>query len=130
MTDRTITLTLPDDVYQRAQKIAQESAQSLETILANQLEMRLDDLGGLPYDEQAELVALAYLSNSALHTIADERFPQDLDERQQVLGDRNSRGTITPEEHAELEDLVEQGNRLMLRKAEAMAILTRRSQAL
>jgi len=40
--------------------------------------------------------------------------------------EKNSRGVITDEEHAELEALVDRGDRLMLRKAEAAAILKAR----
>jgi hypothetical protein len=40
--------------------------------------------------------------------------------------DKNSRGVMTDEEHGELEKLVERGDRLMLRKAEAAAMLRKR----
>ncbi len=50
-------------------------------------------------------------------------MPRSVQERMQVLGDRHSRGTTTPEEHVEYARLVEQGERLMLRKAWAAGIL-------
>lgn len=126
MSDYTVTLTISDEAYRRAQRIAEESAQPIERILANRLEVGIDDAAGLPLDEQAELVAMQHLSDDALWSMARERFARDLDTRQQVLGDRNSRALITLEEYQELERLVERGNRLMVRKAEAMALLTKR----
>ena len=42
----------------------------------------------------------------------------------QVLMDGNTMGTLSTSEHKELEQLVEQGQRLMLRKAQAAALLT------
>ena len=39
---------------------------------------------------------------------------------------RNTRGTITDTEYAELTELVERGNKLTLRKAQAMKYLTER----
>jgi hypothetical protein len=40
--------------------------------------------------------------------------------------DKNNFGTISTDEHAELERQVEQGNRLMVRKAEAASLLIER----
>ena len=47
-------------------------------------------------------------------------------EQMQALMDKNSLGTISTNEYQELEFLVDRGQRLMLRKSEAGAILTRR----
>ncbi len=44
-------------------------------------------------------------------------------ERMSLLMDKNSLGTIADEEYAELTTLVESGQRLTLRKAEAMKLL-------
>jgi len=126
MADKLVTIALSDDLYRQALRLATESAQPLETVLVKRLEMVLDDLAGLSPDEQAELAAMQHLSDDALWSMARERFPQSVDLRQQVLGERNSRGSITTDEQAELAQLVERGNRLLVRKAEAMAILTRR----
>jgi hypothetical protein len=59
-------------------------------------------------------------------TIAREQMPDNLQIRMQDLMDNNSVGTITSEEYTELEGLVERGQRLMVRKSEAAALLTRR----
>ena len=126
MADKLVTIALSDDLYRQALRLATESAQPLETVLVKRLEMVLDDLAGLSPDEQAELAAMQHLSDDALWSMARERFPQAVDLRQQALGERNSRGSITTDEQAELAQLVERGNRLLVRKAEAMAILTRR----
>jgi hypothetical protein len=42
------------------------------------------------------------------------------------LMDKNSRGSVTDEEYVELQKLVEQGDRLMVRKAEAADLLCQR----
>ena len=80
----------------------------------------------LPPEEEAELDALKNLSEDALWTIAREQMPDDLQGRMQDLMDKNSVGTITTEEYIEFEGLVERGQRLMVRKSEAAALLTRR----
>ena len=63
------------------------------------------------------------LSDDALWTIARERLPEDVQARMQTLMENNSAGTISSKEHRELEILVERGQRLMLRKSEAAALL-------
>lgn len=118
---------IPDDVYKRLHDIAMASEQSLEEILVNRLKSTFSEpLPTLPPDEQAELDALHHLSDDALWTIAAEQLPESIQNRMQILMDRNSLGQITEDEYLELESLVERGNRLMLRKAEASVILIER----
>jgi len=127
MSDYSVTLTLSETLYAQAQRLAAESELPIETILQQQLEAtNLSDLAGLPLDEQAELSALRYLSDEALWTIAREQMPDTVKSRQQILMDANNQGSISDDEYSQLAQLVERGNRLMLRKAEAAALLTRR----
>ena len=120
------TLTIPNDIYTRAQEIAEATAQSAEQVLMNYLRALSAPLPNLPADEEAELAALHQLSNDALWTIAREQMPANTKTRMQVLMDKNSAGTITSDEHQELTQLVERGQRLRLRKSEAAAILSQR----
>lgn len=123
-------LTIPAELYDKARRIAEIEAQSVEDVLRNRLEESLDDdWSPYPEDEQAEYRALAYLSDDALWTISREQMAAAKQARMQPLMDRNNFGTITPEEYQELEKLVEQGQRLMLRKAEAMNQLLKRGYA-
>ena len=80
----------------------------------------------LPPGEEAELAALNQLSDDALWTIAREQMPADRQSQRQILMGQTSFGMISGQGFRELEYLVEQGQRLTLRKAEAGAILTRR----
>ncbi|MCC7449053.1 MAG: hypothetical protein IT324_16665 [Anaerolineae bacterium] len=127
MTDYSVTFTVPDYVYDRARRVAEATAQPVEQILRQQiLEAFADLLPKLPPDEVAELTALNQLSDDALRAIAREQLPADAQARLQALMDRNSMGTNSETEYRKLEALVERGQRLMVRKAEASAILTRR----
>jgi hypothetical protein len=80
----------------------------------------------LPHEELAELEALRFLSDDALWTIAREQMPQAKQSIMQNLMDKNTAGTITDAEHAQLSDFVKQGQGLTLRKAEAMKLLLER----
>lgn len=53
-------------------------------------------------------------------------MPDDVQMRAHELMDKNSLGRITSNEYAELEKLVERGDRLMVRKAEAAVLLIQR----
>jgi hypothetical protein len=119
------TLTVPDDVVAVARQIADATAQPVEAVLLSRLKTALP-MPVLPPDEEAELDALKHLSDDALWHIAREQMAADLQEQMQSLMDKNSLGTISSDEYRELEDLVDRGQRLMLRKSEAAALLTRR----
>src|SRR5690606_34908444 len=96
-------------------------------VIRTKLEDALDQpLFDLPDDEKEELKAMAYLSDDTLWTIAREQMQKPLQERMSVLMTKNTKGTITDDEYAELTQLVESGNRLTLRKAQAMKYLTER----
>jgi hypothetical protein len=126
MSDYTVTLTIPETVYTRAQEMAEHTAQPVEEVLLSSLVEVFDDANRLPPDEQAELEALAHLSDDTLWTIAAERMPAAQQERLSLLLALNKRGVLSEAEDAELDNLLERGDRLTLRKAEAAVILTRR----
>ncbi len=118
-------LTVPEEVYTRARQIAEDTSQLVDEVMIEYLRTLSAPLPALPA-AAAELGALKNLSNDALWTIAREQMPDDLQIRMQDLMDKNSVGTITSKEYIELEGLVERGQRLMVRKSEAAAILTQR----
>jgi hypothetical protein len=100
-------------------------------VLLTRLEEALGpDLSSLPPNEQAELNAMPHLSNPTLWTIAREQMPQPQQDRMSALMERNTMGTLAEGEYEELEQLVEDGQRLMLRKAQAILLLKQRGHAI
>jgi hypothetical protein len=126
MSEFTVTVAISETAYAKAQQIADDSALPIERVLSQRLESALDDLAGLPADERAELAALQHLSDDTLWTIAAEQMPRSSQERLTLLLALNKRGSLTDAENSELDALLAYGDRLMLRKAEAAAILTKR----
>jgi hypothetical protein len=96
----TFTLTVPDEMVEAAQQIADATSQPLEEVLLSRLKTVLP-LPVLPPDEEAELAALAQLSDDALWTFAREQMPRDISEHMESLMDKNSLGQITPDEYSE-----------------------------
>jgi len=120
-------VTLPEDLSVRLQQLSIQRRQSIEQIVADQLRMTLDDqLTQLPLAEQIELQALHYLSDDAVRVIAAEQMPKSFRQRMTQLMKRNSQATMTLEEREELTALVERGDQLMFRKAEAINLLRQR----
>jgi hypothetical protein len=124
-----IVLVLPDDIAARARLIAETTSRPVEEVLIDYLKTLSAPLPVLPPDEQAEIDALHHLSDDALWTIAREQMPDDVQARAHELLDKNSMDTISDQEQTELERLIDRGDRLMLRKAEAAAILRDRSSS-
>jgi len=124
------TISIPDTLYDKAQRVAKQHAQSVETVIRTRLEGALDQpMLDLPTDERDELQAMSYLSDDALWTIAREQMQPELQASMSQLMDKNSQGTITKDEFRDLSHLVERGERLTLRKSQAMKLLLDRGYA-
>ena len=123
----SITLPVPDDIYDCARRIAEGTSQSIEAVLLQQLKDAFAaPLPDLAPEEQRGLEALRFLSDDALWTIARDQMSEDRQVRMQTLMDANSQGTLDDAQRSELEALVAQGQRLSVRKAQAAALLTER----
>ena len=121
------TISIPNSLYEKAQRLAKQTSQSVDEIIYTRLEGALDQpMLDLPSDERAELHAMAYLSTDALWTMAREQMQPDLQHAMSQLMEKNSQGTITEDEFRSLSELVERGQRLTLRKSQAMKLLLER----
>jgi hypothetical protein len=131
MTMSKYTIAIPNSLYEKAQRLAKQTSQSVDEIICTRLEGALDQpMLDLPRDERAELYAMSYLSTDALWTIAREQMQPDLQHAMSQLMEKNSQGTITDDEFCDLSALVERGQRLTLRKAQAMRLLVDRGYAI
>jgi hypothetical protein len=117
-------ISIPNTLYEKAQHLAQQTSQSVDDVICTRLEGALDQpMLDLPSDERAELQAMSYLSDDTLWTIAREQMQPELQNLLSQLMDKNSTGAISEEEFRDLSELVERGQRLTLRKAQAMKLL-------
>ena len=61
------TISIPDALYEKARRLAEQSAQPVDEIIRERLTEAFDQpLLDLPVDERAELQAMAYLSDDTL----------------------------------------------------------------
>lgn len=122
-------IQISEPLFTRLRQLAARRRQPVEQIVADRLFTALDDeLDNLPSAEQAELRALHHLSDDALHAIAAAQMSVDDQAAMSQLMARHSAEPLSEAEYQTLATLVKRGDQLMLRKAEAAAILTQRGQ--
>ncbi len=127
----SLTVTLPDHLYRQLQRQAQVVNRPLSEVAATALESLVvpveDDL---PPGLQAELSAMAFLSDDALWQMAGSVMNNDKIALYDVLLERRQSGMLTPEGQAWLDTLRDEADALMLRKAQAYALLKSRGHKL
>lgn len=132
MSVRTVTLKLPEHLYERLETKARAATSSVDEIVVQALARSLPPLveKDLPQPLQAELEAMDHLSDEALWQIAESTMNRDKVALYDVLLERHQAGTLTPEGQEWLTRLREEAEVLMLRKAHAYALLQSRGHKL
>jgi hypothetical protein len=124
MSTATVTLTLPEVLYQRLKGTALATKQPLEQVLLRALSVgsppSWDDV---PPEFQLDLAGLDRMDDEALWAIARSRRESVEFTRYDELLEKNAGGPMTAAERDELERLREEADRFMLRKAHAAALL-------
>jgi plasmid stability protein len=129
---RTITVTLPEDLYEQLEARARTAARSVEDVVTQTLARSLPPTAepNLPPAVQAELNAMEQLSDEALWTIARSTANDDKVALYDLLVERQDAGMLTPEGRSLLTQLRDAADALMLRKAHAYALLQSRGYTL
>lgn len=119
MTAHTITLELPENIYQRAQRVAEATRRPIEQILVEWIHP--------PVQEQAiALDDLRGLSNDELIRVSQSQVPSENSRRLQELLLAQQQRTLTDNEHREAAALVEEEDMVTLLKARALFLLKER----
>lgn len=128
----TVTVKLPQYLYERLETQSQSVASSVDEIVVQTLARTLPPIveKDLPQDLQVELAALEHLSDEALWQIAQSTMNRDKVALYDVLLDRHQAGALTPEGRKWLTRLREEAEALTLRKAHAYALLQSRGYKL
>ena len=127
MRDRTITVTLPETLYERIRETATASSMSFDEALAQSIALSIPALEReLSPDIRSELAALALMSDDKLRGIADSTMDEGGQARLEDLAEIQKQRSLSTSEQSDLEQLIEHAQRLMLRKAEAYRLLARR----
>ncbi len=130
MSVHPVTLSLPEALYQRAREAAQVSNRPLEQVLTQSIALSLPALeSDLSAATRSELAALPLLSDARLWTIARGEMDKRKQARLQTLAETQKHRSLTLVEKAELGQLMNEAELVMLRKAEAYQLLARRGHS-
>ncbi len=131
MTVRTVTVQLPETLYRQAKETAAAKSLSIEEVLAQSIALSLPPLEEeLPSDLRRQLSSLMLLSDDELWDIARAEMEAGQQDRLETLTDSRADRELTAEETLELEVIISEGESLMVKKAEAYRLLTRRGFAI
>lgn len=123
---QTVTLNLPDNVYQRLQRIAQTLQRPLEEFLVEAVTTALPLLDDLPPDMMDDMVALALLNDEALWRVARSTLSLAGQERLDSLLDKQGQEVLTVTEQQELDQLLSEYERIVLTRGQAAVLLKQR----
>ena len=131
MSGRTITLTLPDPLYERIRETAEASSRSFEEVLTQSIALSLPPLeDDLPSELRSELVALPLLSETELQNMAGQSMDEEAQAQLETLADLQKHRSLTEAEQTTLDQLTEEARRIMLRKAEVYRLLAQRGHTI
>jgi hypothetical protein len=124
MLAETVTLSIPEALYQRLASTARAMQRPLEDVLLHALRVGSPPAWeDVPAEFQADLAQLDRLADSSLWQIARSRKSADEVARHDELLALNQAGALTDAERLELQHLHAEADRFMLRKAHAAALL-------
>jgi hypothetical protein len=126
MTEKTLTVTLPEATFLKLQKAAEVTYRSIDDLLASTIDATLSAPPNLPEELARELATLHLLSDEALWTTLWPSLSSAEQHRLQQLNHIAGERDLTTAETAEQSALLNAYYRSMLRRAQAIAILKQR----
>jgi hypothetical protein len=111
-----VTVTLPDEIYQRAERLAQLTGRNVADVLADTIVLSLP-----PLNPPAKMhKPITDLSDEDVLTLAKLQMHPDQDRKLSLLLDRQQAGALPDAERVELLALMQLYQGGLLRKAQAL----------
>ncbi len=126
MTQQTLTVQLPDTLYRQLDRRARRMHRSVEGEMVAVLAATLPTLDDLPADIADEMVQLTFLGDDELWRAAQTTLTADETWRMQELLLKRQREGLSKQERSETRLLLHLYDRIMLVRAQAMALLKER----
>jgi len=123
---QSVTIRLPDPIYQQLKRRADRTRRSVEDELLEVVATAVPVADEIPEDLAEAISPLAALDDEALWRAARDRLPTDAAERLESLGKKRQREGLTEAEVQEAATLIRQYERVMLVRAHAAALLRQR----
>lgn len=126
VTTQTVTLQLPESIYERVQRTAQMLQRPVEEFLLDTVTTALPLLDDLPPELVEDMAALALLNDKALWRVAQSTLSKAAQKRLDWLLDQQGRRELAPAEQQELDQLLHEYERVVLTRAQAAVLLKQR----
>ncbi len=127
MPRQTVSVELPEDLYQRVCETASAVARSVQDVVTASIAMSLPPLEkDLPPEIRSELGPMALLDAEELREMSCESLDHDRQVQLESLAQLQKKQALSDAERTELDELVKQAQRVMLRRAEARRLLALR----
>lgn len=127
----SMTIQLPDKVYQQVTQAAKLYQQPAELIILRSLKYTLPPLlDEIPAQYQADVFPLLAMDDGALQQEAQQTFPADRWQAYETLLNRKKSAVLTDEDEQQLTQLRHEADALMFRRSYAAVLLKRRGHAL
>lgn len=120
MAEQPINLNLPSELYERIQRVADQMERPVEQVLVESL--------GLLFGETAQIDtdALHAYTDQQLWAVVHQRLTPPAEQRFRELMAKNKETTLPADEEEELDQLLNEANRQMLLRSEALVLLKKR----
>ena len=117
-----ITITLPDEVYQRAERFARLANRDIASVLVDTIQLSIPPIRADIFD----LEPISDLPDEQVLALTELQMEPDQDARLSELLDRQQAGFLTENERLELQALMQIYQEGLLRKATALSEAVKR----
>jgi predicted transcriptional regulator len=126
MNTHSITVDLPQAIFDSVDRVARATHRSPEAVVKTMLAHALPPLDDVAPEEADALAALALLDDATLWQIARGQLPQESQEKLESLLELQSQNQLSAGQQSELQNLLDEYGKEMVRKAHANLLLARR----
>ncbi len=117
-----ITITLPDEVYQRAERLARLANRDITSVLVDTIRLSIPPIGV----DILDLEPISDLPDEHVLALTELQMEPDQDARLSELLDRQQAALLTEDERLELQVLMQIYQEGLLRKATALSEAVKR----
>jgi hypothetical protein len=128
MSFQTVTVNLPETLYEQVKQHARQTQRSIEDELVAMVMAALPTVDDLPADLAHEIKQLAFLTEDELWQAARTTLTANDSKRMQELIEKRQHEGLSPDENLEIEQLAYRYDQTMLVRAQAAALLKERGQ--
>lgn len=126
MSAHSVTLNLPENVYERARRTASILNRSVEELLESTLDTALPAFDDAPTHLETDMARLPSLNDTELWQVARSKMDKKREKTLHKLLDAQAERRLNEKETRQLESLHHESGKLTLLKSQAYALLHQR----